>query len=98
MFDNILEVDMHLEGGPGSARCLSRPLKRLAYSRIDLSLLQHQSTYISREAWETQNHQTFSSISLLGTLKPGDRRDLHTLSAACALVLSLMFARGTCAS
>ena len=32
------------------------------------------SVYISREAWETQNHQTFSSISLLGTLGPGDRR------------------------
>ena len=28
----------------GSAWCLSGPLKRLAYSRIDLSLLQHQST------------------------------------------------------
>ena len=47
----------------GSAWCLSGPLKRLAFSRI-----------ISREAWETQNHQTFSRISLLGTLGPGDRR------------------------
>ena len=32
------------------------------------------SVYISSEAWETQNHQTFSSISLLGTLGPGDSR------------------------
>ena len=29
------------------------------------------SVYISREAWVTR---TFSSISLLGTLGPGDRR------------------------
>ena len=39
----------------GSAWCLSGPLKRLAYSRINLSLLQCWST----DAWETQNHQTF---------------------------------------
>ena len=33
--------------------CLSGPVKRLVYARIDLSLLQCQ--YISREAWEAQH-------------------------------------------
>ena len=68
MFDNILEVASNIctwtwEGE--SAWCLSGPLKRLAYSRI-----QCQSS--SQE--KPRNHQTFSSISLLGTLGPGDRR------------------------
>ena len=63
VFDNILEVASNVwiwtwEGG--SAWYLSGPLKRLAYSRIDLSLLQRQST--SQE------------MHGLGTLRPGDRR------------------------
>ena len=47
------------------------------------------SAYISREAWETQNHQTFCSIcSLLGTR---DRMSLvpTTSTAACALLETL---------
>ena len=46
----------------------------LEWTPEEVSLLQDRpfsaaaSVYISREAWETQNHQTFSSISLLGTL------------------------------
>ena len=45
-----------------------RPLKRLAYSRINLSLLQRQSTSLGR----LRNHQTFSSTTLLGTfIGPG---------------------------
>ena len=62
----------------GSAWCLSGPLKRLAFSRI-----------ISREAWETQNHQTFSSISLLGTLGPGDRRLCTYETCACVIHTNL---------
>ena len=62
----------------GSAWCLSGPLKRLAYSMQDRPFSAAASVYtdISREAWETMNHQTFSSIdqSILGTLGPGDRR------------------------
>ena len=49
----------------------------IAYSRIDLSLLQHQSTSQEKHGHgRLRNHQTFSSISLLGTLGPGagDRR------------------------
>ena len=43
------------------------------------------SVYTSRETWQTQNHRTFSSTSLLGTLGPGGRRlcmrlALHDLS------------------
>ena len=37
----------------------------------DRSFSAAASVYISRGAWETQNRQTFSSISLLGTLGPG---------------------------
>ena len=50
--------------------------KVLEWTPEEASLLQDRpfsaaaSVYISREAWETQNHQTFSSISL----GPGDRR------------------------
>ena len=61
----------------------------LEWTPEEASLLQDQhfsaaaSVYISREAWETQNHQTFSSISLLGTLGPGDRR----LCETCACVI-----------
>ena len=39
------------------------------------------SVYISRKAWETQNHQTFSSISLLTT------RGQETLYETCACVI-----------
>ena len=53
----------------------------LEWTPEEASLLQDRpfsaaaSVYISRDAWETQNnHQTFSSISLLGTLGPRDRR------------------------
>ena len=38
------------------------------------------SVYISREAWEAQNHQTFSSISNLRT------RGQETLYETCACV------------
>ena len=62
----------------GSAWCFSGPLKRLAFSRI-----------ISREAWETQNHQTFPSISLLGTLGPGDRRLCTCETCACVIHTNL---------
>ena len=65
MFDNITEVANNVwictwEGG--SAWCLSERLG-LAYSKIDLSLLQHQSA-----SQEKQEDSTFSSISLLGIL------------------------------
>ena len=40
----------------------------LAYSKIDLSLLQHQSA--SQEKNESMGDSTFSSISLLGILGP----------------------------
>ena len=49
----------------------------LEWTPEEASLLQDQPfsaaalVYISKEAWETQNHQTFSNISLLGTLGPG---------------------------
>ena len=49
----------------------------LEWTPEEASLLQDRpfsaaaSVYISSEAWETQ---IFSSISLLGTLGPGDRR------------------------
>ena len=56
----------------GSAWCLSGPLKRLAYSRIDLSLLQHQSTSQEKHGRLRTMHQTFSSISDLSTR--GQRR------------------------
>ena len=52
----------------------------LEWTPEEASLLQDRpfsaasSAYISREAWVSQNHDTFSSISLLGTLGPGDRR------------------------
>ena len=52
----------------------------------EASLLQDQpfsaaaSVYISREAWEAQNHQTFSSISDLRT------RGQETLYETCACV------------
>ena len=70
---DILEV--HNLGG-GSAWCLSGPLMKLAYSAA-------ASVFISREAWETQNHQTFSSISTLG---PGDGR-LCMMYETCACVI-----------
>ena len=58
--------------GPGKADLhgaqLSGP-KRLGLAYSSLSLTQRQSTSL-----ETLNHHTFSSISLLGTLGPGDRR------------------------
>ena len=50
----------------------------LEWTPEEASLLQDRpfsaaaSVYISRQAWETQNHQTFSSISQLCTLGPGD--------------------------
>ena len=44
----------------------------LAYSKIDLSLLQCQSA--SQEKHGSMGDSTFSSISLLGILGPGDRR------------------------
>ena len=43
----------------------------LAYSKINLSLLQRQSA--SQEKHESMGDSTFSSISLLGILGPGDR-------------------------
>ena len=45
---------------------------RLAYSKIYLSLLQRQSA--SQEKRRSMGDSTFSSISLLGILGPGDRR------------------------
>ena len=68
----------------------------LEWTPEEASLLQDRpfsaaaSVYISREAWETQDHQTFSSISLLGTLGPGDRIDLSS-TAACALLETLHY-------
>ena len=44
----------------------------LAFSKIDLSLLQRQSA--SQEKHGNMGDSTFSSISLLGILGPGDRR------------------------
>ena len=51
----------------GSAWCLS---EHLVWPNLiqDRPFSAAASVYISREAWE------FSSISLLGTLRPGDRR------------------------
>ena len=68
----------------------------LEWSPEDASLLQDRpfsavaSVYISREAWETQNHQTVSSISQLGL---GDRRPWchsHYSTAARALLFRYM--------
>ena len=59
----------------GSAWCLSGPLKRLAFSRI-----------ISREAWETQNHQTFPA----SVYWPGDRRLCTHETCACVISHSCM--------
>ena len=76
MFDNISEVNVWIwtwEGG--YAWCLSGPcLKRLglAYSKINLSLLQHQSA--SQEKHGSMADSTFFSVSLLGILGPGDSR------------------------
>ena len=86
VFDNILEV--------ASKWCLSGPLKRLAYSRINFSLLQRQSTSQEKHRSLTHNHQAFSSISLL------DRRDLclchlqlhvHYYSRHSTIDLSLLY-------
>ena len=58
----------------------------LEWTPEEASLLQDRSfsaaasVYISREAWEAQNHQTFSSISLLG-------RGQDTLYETCACVI-----------
>ena len=55
----------------------------LAYSMIDLSLLQRQSA--SQEKHGSMGDSTFSSISLLGIFGPGDRRLCMRLApAACA--------------
>ena len=51
----------------GSAWCLSGHLKRLAYSRIDLSLLQHQST-------SQEKHGRLRHFPASVNLGPGDRR------------------------
>ena len=46
----------------------------LEWTPEEASLLQDRPfSAAAAEAWETQNHQTFSSISLLGILGPGDR-------------------------
>ena len=61
--------------GPGKVVCMV-----LEWTPEEPSLFQDRpfsavtSVYTSRETWETQNHRTFSSTSLLGTLGPGDRR------------------------
>ena len=66
-------MDLDLE------RWICMVLEWLAYSRIDLSLLQHQSTSQEKHA----SHQTFSSISLLGTLGPGDMQETLFVTCAC---------------
>ena len=59
----------------------------LEWTGEEASLLQDRpfsaaaSVYISREAWEVQNHQTFSSISDLRT------RGQETLYETCACVI-----------
>ena len=50
----------------------------MLYSKIDLSLLQRQSA--SQEKHGSMGDSTFSSISLLGILGPGDRRLCMTLA------------------
>ena len=65
-----------------------------AWTPEEASLLQDRpfsataSVYISSEAWETQNHQTFSSISLLGTLGPGDRKLMILVLVSFTLIYS----------
>ena len=59
----------------------------LEWTPEEASLLQDRSfsaaasVYISSEAWETQNHQTFSSIGYLRT------RGQETLYETCACVI-----------
>ena len=80
MFDNITEVANYVwmwtwEGGSAWYVLEWTLSKRLvAYSKIDLSLLQHQSA--SQEKHGSMGDSTLSSISLLGILGPGpgDRR------------------------
>ena len=68
---------MHLD--PGRWICMV-----LEWTPEEASLLQDRpfsaaaSVYISREAWETQNHQAFSSISVMGQ---------ETLYKTCACVI-----------
>ena len=63
----------------GSAWCLSGRLKRLAYSRIDLSLLQHQST--SQEKHGRLRHFPASVNLAVRT------RGQETLYETCACVI-----------
>ena len=44
------------------------------------------SVYIPREAWETQNHQIFLSISLLGTLYETCACVIHTNIYSCIII------------
>ena len=64
------KVDLHGVGNTGqhgSAWCMSGRLKRLAYSRIDLSLLQRQST-------SQEKHGRLRHFPASVNLGPGDRR------------------------
>ena len=64
----------------GSAWCLSGRLKRLAYSRIDLSLLQRQST-------SQEKHGRLRHFPASVNLGPGGRRLCTDETCACIIPL-----------
>ena len=68
----------------GSAWCLSGRLKRLAYSRIDLSLLQRQST-------SQEKHGRLRHFPASVNLGPGDRRLCMRLVLVSFTTAALLF-------
>ena len=79
---DILE-DEYVAWEGGSAWCLSGPLKRLAYSRIDLTLLQRQSTSQAKHGrLRTTRH--FPASESTGYLMT---RGQETLYETCACVI-----------
>ena len=68
----------------GSAWCLSGRLKRLAYSRIDLSLLQRQST-------SQEKHGRLRHFPASMNLGPGDRRLCMRLVLVSFTTAALLF-------
>ena len=72
----------------GSAWCLSGRLKRLAYSRIDLSLLQHQFT-------SQEKHGRLRHFPASVNLGPGDRRLCMRLVLVLFTTAALLFRYST---
>ena len=77
-------MDLHGARQHGSAWCLSGRLKRLAYSRIDLSLLQRQST-------SQEKHWRLRHFPASVNLGPGDRRLCMRLVLVSFTTAALLF-------